>query len=514
MQRDDPAPGRVLICGAGPTGLVTAIKLARAGVAVDIVDRRTEPSPLSKAAAVWRRTLEVLHGDVPVDRFLERGRILHGVRIGLRDRLLRQIDFGGRSGRFPTGLLIPQAETESLLIEALSSLGIEIRRGVELTGFVAESGGVRVDLRTADAEEAVEYDWLIGADGARSAVRHGLGVRFPGSTVAHRWLLGDLDFEEPGDEDWMSLYFADDGLAAMFPYGGGRWRLVADGGPVASEVEPRDPDLAEIESVLRERTGVESRIVGTTWLAEFRINERIVDSYRHGRVLLVGDAAHIHSPLGGQGMNTCIQDAVNLAWKLALVVRGEADETLLDTYEAERRPVGAAVVKITTRALDLAMSRNLLARLLQRHVMPSLLGLRFLQRRVVRLLSEIAIDYRRGPLARTAGDRWAGRRLPDLPSRAGGCSVYDEIDDRGFTILAFGEKAFTPEGGWGEAIRAAGPQVTVVRVAKDAVGDSPLRAGWSLAEGGIAVVRPDSYLGPVTTDAARVVAWFRAMKTR
>ena len=504
---------KVLICGAGPTGLVAAIKLVRGGIDVDIVDSRNEPSKLSKAAAVWRRTLEVLHDDVPASRFVERGRVLKGIHVAVRDRILRTVEYPPRKGCFPTGLLIPQAQTEEVLIDALKDLGVEVRRGVTLTGFQATTDGVQVELDSGNGEERAEYEWLLGADGAGSRVRHRLGVDFPGSTDAQRWLLGDLNLEDPGDEDWMTVFFSKEGLSALFPYGGGRWRIVADGGPVTPDTPRKDPTLAEMESILRSRTGIRSRIESTTWLSEFRINERIVDSYHHGRVLLLGDAAHIHSPIGGQGMNTSIQDAVNLGWKLAMVVRGEADESLLATYQDERHQVGKSVVKATTLALKFAEMTNPIARFIRVHVVPKVMALRFMQRKLIDATSEVGINYRHGPLD-DRGDRWIGKRLPELPLVKGEAVVYESIDTRGFTVLTFDENSFTTHGSWDKAIAAAGPAVRILRTKSSDAEASPLRHALKMKKGEIAVVRPDTYLGPVTSDPDRVVRWFEALRGR
>ena len=502
---------KVLICGAGPTGLVAAIKLIRFGVEVDIIDSRKQPSELSRAAAVWQRTLEVLHHDVPATRFIERARVLKGIHVAVKDRILRTIEYPPCKGCFPTGLLIPQAETEKVLIDALRDLGVEVRRGVALKGFEATGEGVVVELESDHGEETREYQWLLGADGARSTVRHCLGIEFPGTTDSQRWLLGDLDLEDHGEEDWMSVFFAREGLSAMFPYGGGRWRIVADGGSVTPETPPMDPTLAEMEAILRSRTGIKSGIESSTWLAEFRINERIVDSYHHGRVLLMGDAAHIHSPIGGQGMNTSIQDAVNLAWKLAMVVRGEADESLLATYQAERHKVGKSVVKATTLALTFAEMKNPIARFIRVHVIPKVMGLGFMQRKLIDATSEVGIDYRHGPLD-DRGDGWIGMRLPDLPLVEGGDVVYESIDTTGFTVLAFDESSFTTDGGWDKAIAAAGSGVGILRTKSSDAEGSPLRRALRMKKGEIAVIRPDTYLGPVTSDPDRIVRWFEDLR--
>ena len=506
--------GRVLICGAGPTGLVAAISLIRSGIDVQLIDAASEPSPLSKAAVIWRRTLEVLHDSVPSTRFVESGRVMDGIQLEADGRILRRVDFPRDSAAFPPGVLLPQADTERILTEVLADLGGEIRRGVRLKNFESVDGRVRVTMEDGDDHRVEDFDWLIGADGAHSAVRHTLGIDFPGKAIDRRWLLADLDFEDSGPEDRVRMFVGRQGMAGLFPYGHGRWRLIADGGPIDLESPRRDPDLAEIESEIRKRTAIEWKIDSAPWLAEFRVNERQVESCRHGRVLLAGDAAHVHSPAGGQGMNTSIQDGVNAAWKLAMVMRGEACDGLLDTYQDERHPVGAEVVRNSGRALKFATDRRFPAMFFKRRILPLILGIGAIRRKLVQGLSEIDIDYRKGPLAEGRRDGWIGRRLPDLPLEVGGASVYESIDTTGFTILAFNENTFIEGGAWDRAILAAGSKVRVVRTAPSHGQAGTLRREMDMSADDIAVVRPDTYLGPVTSDPDQVVRWFEALRGR
>ncbi|MCP4834332.1 MAG: FAD-binding monooxygenase [Phycisphaera sp.] len=500
--------GRVLVCGAGPTGLVTAIGLARSGVEVVVIDSAAEASPLSRAAVVWRRTLEVLHDAVPSRRFIDEGRIVEGIHIESEGRLLRDVGFPRESVVFPPGVLIPQSTTERILTESLSDLGIEIRRGVELREVAADENEVEVVLGAAGATHRESFEWLIGADGAHSRVRHALGLEFPGESIERRWILADLDVEDSGPEDRIRFFLGHAGMAGLFPYGDGRWRLIADGGPIDLATPRRDPDRGEIEAILAERTSLDWTIKATPWLADFRVNERQVEAYRHGRVLLAGDAAHVHSPAGGQGMNTSIQDAVNLAWKLSMVMRGTASDSLLDTYQAERHPVGAAVVRGSGKALEFAMDRGPLVTFLKRRILPVALGLDIVRGKVVRRLSEIDIHYHGGPLADDRSDRWIGRRLPDLPLAPGGPSIHEEIGTIGFTIITFGGASVESDGLLDAAASAAGPGVRVLAAGAGSGDVGTLQHALEIGDEGVAIIRPDTYLGPVTEDPARVKDWF------
>lgn len=507
---------RVLVCGAGPTGMVVAINLLRAGIGVRIVDAAPKPSPLSKAAVVWRRTLEVLHDAVPATRFIEHGRCMQGIQLEADGRILRKVEFASESTVFPPGVLIPQADTERLLAEALADLGAEIQRGVRIDSFEEIDDGVRVRLEDGEASEVEEFDWLIGADGAHSSVRHGLGIDFPGKALERRWLLADLDFEECGPEDRIRMFVGKGGMAGLFPYGDGRWRMIADGGPIDLGSPRRDPDLEEVDRELRRRTDIRWKIESAPWLAEFRVNERQVVSYRHGRVLLAGDAAHVHSPAGGQGMNTSIQDGVNLAWKLALVVQGRASETLMDTYDGERHAVAAAVLRGSGRMLQVAMNRSRPMSAMKRWLLPAILGVGWIQREAVRRLSEIDLSYHGGPLGVGRGDRWIGHRCPDVPIGSSGVSVYESLRSPGFTIFELGRPSEIEVDEREEVLSGTGFDLRRIRhiAGNGDIADEAraFASALGVSRGTMVVVRPDTYLGPVTSKPDRIRSWFENLR--
>ena len=503
----------ILVCGAGPTGLVTAIELARRGVDVEIVDEAATPSTLSKAAAIWRRTLEVLHGSVPAATFVEPGRILSGIRLEVDGRVLREVAFPSASGTFPQGLLLPQSETERILSQALNRLGVSVRRDCRLASLSSESDGVHVDFVESGNQRRRRFDWVVGADGAHSAVRHAMGIDFPGESVNRRWLLADLDLADAGPDDKLRAFLASEGMIALFPYGGERWRLIADGGPVAPETPRRDPDRAEIEAILRRRTGVPWSIRETHWLADFRVSERQIERYRHGRILLAGDAAHVHSPAGGQGMNTSIQDAVNLAWKLALVAQGVCDERLLDTYDAERHPVAAEVLRDSGRMLRAAMNQGAVVGWMKRHVLPRILGFGRIQRRVVRSLSEVGVHYHGGPLGSSNWDRWIGRRCPDRPFD-GMPTVYDLLRDPRLCVIELG--AVLPEAADRPSWRALDVHWHRAADADGSISESAAAFAKTLGvdHPSLVVLRPDGYLGPVGATIDQVSDWIETLRVK
>ncbi|MBM3648784.1 MAG: FAD-binding monooxygenase, partial [Alphaproteobacteria bacterium] len=313
----------VLVAGAGPVGLTMANELARYGVSVRIVDTAAQRTDKSKALVLWPRTLELLDQAGFVDGFLAGGVQCHGAQISTGQEVIGRPSFDGIDSRFPYALMIPQSETERVLEEQLEKRGVKVERTVSLERFVDKGGKVEAQLRkAAGGNETLSADWLIGCDGAHSTVRHGLGVAFEGTTQLSDWYLADGQISGLPSEDRLYIYWHKDGILAFFPMGKGRWRMIADLGPAAGDGRHADPTLEEIQGLISLRGSPNLAIKDPHWLAAFRINERKVKDYRRGRVFLAGDAAHIHSPAGGQGMNTGMQDVFNLAWKLSFVVAG------------------------------------------------------------------------------------------------------------------------------------------------------------------------------------------------
>ncbi|MEU0877668.1 FAD-dependent monooxygenase [Lentzea sp. NPDC005914] len=408
----------VIIAGAGPTGLALACGLRQFGVDVRIVDAASGPATTSRALGLQPRGAEVLArlgalGDLPDKAVRLRALRINGA-VALDMGFLRD------AGQ----LIVSQAWVEERLRDRLSALGVEIEWNTPISSV---SG----------------WDWLVGCDGAHSAVRKAAGIAFEGEPVMENFLLRDVHGKWDLDRESIHLYVDGSSITSVFPLPGGVWRVMS---PNGERWTPGPIDSVE-------------------WESTFRIHRRQAATYRRGNVLLAGDAAHIHSPLGGQGMNTGLGDADNLAWKLALVVQGRASATLLDTYEAERRPVGAQVLASTTPATRLVMGPGVVTRAFRDHVLWPLLGLSVVQRRLVRFTSQLDVKYS-GPLA--AGRR-GGERVP----------------------------AFARTGKW----VLAGP-TTCLEVARERLGDvvHHERAGDTL------LVRPDGHLawrGP----SERLSAW-------
>jgi 2-polyprenyl-6-methoxyphenol hydroxylase-like FAD-dependent oxidoreductase len=311
-----------------------------------------------------------------------------------------------------------------LLIEHLRSLGVEVERQTELVSFSEGADSVEAVLSFADGRrETVAVPWLLGCDGAHSAVRHGLGVEFHGSTQGDDWLIADvrLDGERVPPPDEISTYFHRDGPFIIFPLPGGRVRVIASRGKTNLAHPRPDPTIGDVQSLIDQRAGGGFSASNPVWLTSFQINERKVSQYRHRHIFLAGDAAHIHSPAGGQGMNTGMQDAINLAWKLAMVVHGDARESLLDSYSPERNAVGEMVLRNAGRLTDVATLTNPAAQAARNLVARFLLGFHAIQNEMVATMSEIDIAYRKSALSsgRHAGVRWSPQHYAGPPPGAG-----------------------------------------------------------------------------------------------
>ncbi len=389
----------VLITGAGPVGLTMACELARYQVPVRIIDKAAQRTDKSKALVVWSRTLELLDRGGSSQAFVNAGYKALAVNLISGDKLIGRVSMEGVNSAYPYGLMLPQSETERLLEERLNSMGVQVEREMELTAFAPSNKNVEAVLRHADGrEEHVSADWLIGCDGAHSTVRHGLGATFSGETMNSDWLLGDVHMTGyPCPDSEVSIYWHHEGAFVIFPISPGLYRVIGDLPPSGAE-QPPTPTLEQIQAMIDRRGPGGLKAFDPIWLAGFRINGRKVSQYRWGRVFLAGDASHVHSPAGGQGMNTGMQDAFNLSWKLALVARGICGEDLLNSYSPERSAVGDEVLKTAGRLTEIGTLKNPLGRSLRDLVGHVMLGLAPVQHAFADRLTEITIGYPHSPL--------------------------------------------------------------------------------------------------------------------
>ena len=396
----------VLIIGAGPTGLTLACELRRLGTTCRILDKTEAPATTSRAIGLQARTLEVFANMGIVEPALAQG--VSGIRVNAYSGAcpLFTLDFrflADESLPYPYGVLLPQNQTEQILLDLLHKLGGQVERSREMLDFRCEREQVIATVRHQENgyTEQIEARWLIGCDGAHSHVRKAAGLAFLGRTYPEEFLLADVDLDWERSHEAVHVWLHHEGQFAAMPLPGNHWRLMAD---LASIPGARVPEasLELFQHLLRERTDdTMTTISHPTWLSNFQIHRRLASSYRKGRVLLAGDAAHVHSPFGGQGANTGIQDAFNLAWKLALVIRGKASDTLLDTYEEERRPVAQSVLAGTHFLTSIFYQKNPVIRLLRDHVVVPLLKQKSVQRRLLWRASELGIHYHHSTLSQT-----------------------------------------------------------------------------------------------------------------
>ncbi len=399
----------VLIAGAGPVGLTMAAELARFGLSVRIVDKNTQRTDKSKAIVVWARTLELLDrmGQGVTGRFIETGLKAEYANIFSGGEQIGHVDLSKVDSPYPFVLLIQQSETERLLEEQLATFGVKVERQVELKAFEQSADGVTSSLAHADgSEEKIETQWLIGCDGAHSTVRHALGMTFEGSTLLNDWILADAHISGMQGPPAVDIHWHAQGVLAIFPLGGTRYRVIADAGESDSSGigEHRVPTMEEVQQILDVR-GPQGLVASDpVWLSEFTINERKVADFRAGRVFLAGDAAHVHSPAGGQGMNTGMHDAFNLAWKLSLVSRGLcAAEPLLLSYSAERSAVAKLVLEATGEATKISLIKGEAKQSIRNHVAAMMFGFAPIRHVMANVLSEVAVGYPDSPLNRSHG---------------------------------------------------------------------------------------------------------------
>ncbi len=410
----------VLIVGAGPVGLTMAAALERQGVSWRLVEKVARPTDKSKALVVWARTLELLDPLGLAEVFVATGRKIRGGSIYADHRRLVHFELTGTESPFGFPLMIPQSETERLLTESLARQGKQVEREVELVTFRETGDCVEATLRLANGrEEMARAAWLVGCDGAHSTVRHTLGIELAGYAEPSDWMLADVHIEGPLATDEVSVFWHEKGVLALFPIRPDRFRVIADLGAAGESTRP-EPTITDVQMILGERGPGELTATDPVWLTTFRINERKVAEYRRGRVMLAGDAAHVHSPAGGQGMNTGMQDAFNLAWKLALVVKGVGQaEPLLASYSVERSAVGDQVLKAAEQFTTIVTLRNPIAQAIRNHLASIVTSFQFVQDKIRHQWWEISINYRHSPLVAEDGVSFgdalrAGDRMPDV----------------------------------------------------------------------------------------------------
>lgn len=488
MKRSD-----VLIVGAGPTGLVLALWLVEQGVSIRIIDKTARPGTTSRALAVQARTLELYRQLDLTEVVLNAGKRVAGLNLWVAGRKEARIGFETINGNLtPYGpFIFPQDEHEKLLIARLGSLGAAVDRETELVRFAEDGSGVSAVLRHPDgSEEHCKADYIAGCDGARSIVRHGIGADFPGGTYQQLFYVADVEAEGPALDGELHVDLDDADFLAVFPMkGAGRARLIGTVRGARAE-EPENLTFDDVSERAIDHMKVQIRKVN--WFSTYRVHHRLTNSFRKGRVFLLGDAAHIHSPAGGQGMNTGIGDAINLAWKLKAVLADKAADSLLDTYEIERRAFAKKLVATTDRGFTLATAEGSVADFIRMRIVPlivpTLFNFEAMRDYLFATVAQITLAYHDSPLSvGTAGKIKGGDRLPwtSTPS----ADNFHALQSINWQIHVYGE----PEIALQEWCRNNGVVLHAFTWA-----ERYTQAG--LARNAMYLIRPDTYVALATSE--------------
>jgi 2-polyprenyl-6-methoxyphenol hydroxylase-like FAD-dependent oxidoreductase len=524
-------PSAALVVGAGPTGLMMALELARRGVPCRIVDKQPRAITTSNALALHARTLEIFEQLGLIEKALTLGLKIHHMNVYADGQRLIQISFDTLPGRYPFVLSLPQSETERILAKHLADRGVEVERQVELTSFTQNAQAVTATLRHANGhEETVTTPWMIGCDGAHSAVRHLLNVPFHGAAYPEAFALADVRLQWSLPPDEMHFFLRQDGLLAAFSLPGGRARLIIETAEEAGDDALPPPTLEALQGYINRFAPAGSVVSDPAWMSGFRTHLRQAEHTRYGRVFLAGDAAHIHSPAGGQGMNTGLQDAYNLGWKLALVQAGSTPESLLDTYETERHPVAESVMRTSDRLLKAATLHSPITQQIRNRLLPLLAHQEFIQHRMTEQIAELRINYRKSPIVaehlqsrfshgHLIGGPRAGDRAPDagllLRTDKASIRLFEALRGTKHTLLLLADPEHA-DASWLRLTRLAetitaryGQQIaTYLIAAGSAVPGSDAPAASILLDTELAVhqrygadaeclylIRPDGYIG-------------------
>jgi 2-polyprenyl-6-methoxyphenol hydroxylase-like FAD-dependent oxidoreductase len=492
----------ILIVGAGPTGLLAACELAQAGADFMIIDGKDGPTRESRALAVQARSLEAYERLGVAGRAVAEGYKMRAMNFHANGKHRRRVplgDIGEGLSPFPYMLILEQSKNEEILVARLEELGHQVRWGVQLQDLKTTKRNACAEVTTPEGAASIEADWLVAADGAGSTVRKSMSLNFPGGTYETLFYVADLQIEGDIPHTEGSIFFAREGFALIFPMDGQRrFRLVGIA-PTRLAGEKAKPDAfnEEIKKILVR----DVKLGEPNWFSVYPVHHRSIEQFRVGRVLLAGDAAHVHSPAGGQGMNTGLIDAQNLGWKLALVSNGRADARLLDSYHAERYPFAQRLLHTTDQAFAAATSSKPVGAWFRTNVVPSLMGLvlrtTFGRRFLFGTISQTGVNYRgvgvsqdngHASKACRAGDRFPWISVTDVGS-GDALKSHDLLNHDGFTLLDFG----APKGEDADAFARGVSAATGVEFRSHRLdcGDEDMRKAVS---GRLFLVRPDSHI--------------------
>jgi 2-polyprenyl-6-methoxyphenol hydroxylase-like FAD-dependent oxidoreductase len=504
----------VLIVGAGPTGLALACQLTRYNVDFAIIEKNAGLTKYSKALGVHARTLEIYEQIDLAKKGLELGTIAGKVRLLETGEVVGEVnlsDVGRGLSPYPFMLVLEQSKNEQLMYEWLQERGRQVFWQTELQSFSQNDAGVTAHVKTTTGEsQVIEAKYLVGCDGPKSRVRHTLGLSFEGSTFERIFYVADVRIDWRFSHDGLHVCLSQNGVVAFFPLPGeNRWRIVG-AFPEGLDKDESDILYEEIEARIKEESELQLDITRVDWFSTYKVHTRHVNRFSSGRCFVAGDAAHIHTPAGGQGMNTGIQDAYNLAWKLALVLKHSASTKLLDTYNEERLPNAKRLTATTDRMFNLAAGKDWFISLIRTTVFPPMakyiLSIESVRKRFFMLISQIGITYRDSSLSKHEGDEdfevKAGDRMPYF--LVDGKSIYGPLRTPKFHLVKFSDAL--SEQSSGESTRT---ELDDLEQKYAEILDShviplypQIAETFGREESFAVLLRPDNHIGLISTDSS------------
>ena len=490
----------VLISGAGPTGLMAACQLAIRDIPFRIIDKSHYASSKTKALVVQARSLEIFNQLGIIEPFMNAMKV-DKIQLFSRGKLRQEIPLGSFNGAntpFPFLAFIGQDKTEKFMIDFLKTKNIIPEWGTELIDLQQTKEKATAIIRTSKGiDETVTADWVIGADGSHSKVRHSMNVKFEGAKYPHGFMLSDVDIDWGLEENTMKFLISNKSFAIFFPLGKKHYRIISLVPESMEDIE--NPDFEDLKNYIENEFHFSLTINNPRWTSFYSVHHRCVDQFREGRFLLAGDAAHIHSPAGGQGMNTGLQDAYNLCWKLGMVIKGEAGESLLDTYQKERLPIAEHLVYGTDRLFSVMINSNPVWQFIRARILPRMMGLGLnglgLRKQIFKFVSQTGINYeKRYPhfnFSKKIAIK-AGSRFPNFPLEGMKKETHELLNGIGFHLLCFMDEV--DEKKIEEFVKRFPTEISVHQISSD---NKNIYKEMKIEEDLFLLIRPDMHVGIV-----------------